>query len=438
MSSNTLGDNFRITTFGESHGPALGVVIDGLRPGISVDVEGIQRELDRRRPGSNSLTTPRKEGDRVEVLSGLFEGKTTGAPLALLVRNTDQRSQDYDRMKDLFRPGHADLTWQRKFGIRDWRGGGRTSGRETVARVAAGAVARQLLEREGITILGHVLQVGPVRAARFDAAAIEQNPVRCADPEAAERMAAAIQEAQKAGDSLGGVVEVVAHGVPAGLGDPVFQKLSSQIGAALLSIGAVKGVELGDGFALASLRGSEANDALLPGGFASNHHGGLLGGISSGAPIVARLAVKPTSSIRVPQATIDTEGRPVTLRVTGRHDPCICPRLVPVAEAMLALVLCDAFLRQQALREAATDEAQLVAELAFREAEVLRAVAAYAAVRRELGGSATADGALANLRREVAGELGLPARETDTLWAAVASVVAGPYEKPRGEEEDGT
>jgi chorismate synthase len=380
MSSNSFGDNFRITTFGESHGPALGVVIDGVRPGVPVDVDEIQRELDRRRPGQSTLVTPRREADRLELLSGLFEGRTTGAPIAILFRNHDTRSQDYEKIRDLFRPGHADLTWWRKFGIRDWRGGGRTSGRETVARVAAGALARQILAREGVSLVGHVVRIGEVVAESFDAAEIERNPVRCADARAAERMKAAIEEARKAGDSLGGVVEVVAEGVPAGWGDPVFQKLDAQLGAALLSIGAVKGVEVGDGFRLASLRGSQANDPILPEGFASNHMGGILGGISSGAPIVVRAAVKPTSSIRHPQQTIDVHGEAQTIRVPGRHDPCICPRLVPVAEAMVAIVLCDAFLRQQAIREAAADPKQLEAELAFCDAEILRLLARRRAI----------------------------------------------------------
>jgi chorismate synthase len=372
MSSNSFGENFRVTTFGESHGPALGVVIDGVRPGIEVDLEAIQSELDRRRPGFNPLTSPRREEDRLEVLAGLFEGKTTGAPIAFLFRNQDPRTQDYERIRDVFRPGHADWTWWRKFGIRDWRGGGRTSGRETVARVAAGALARQILAREGVRIVGHVVRIGPVVATTFDPAEINRNDLRCADAGAAESMAREIREARKAGDSLGGVVEVRAEGVPPGWGDPVFLKLSSQLGAALLSIGAVKGVEIGDGFALGARRGSETNDPILPGGFGSNHMGGLLGGISNGEPIVLRVAVKPTSSIRMPQPTVDLNGEPRTIVVPGRHDPCICPRLVPVAEAMVAIALCDAHLRQQAITERPGNEKELEAELAFCETELAR------------------------------------------------------------------
>jgi chorismate synthase len=409
MASNSFGDNFRVTTFGESHGPALGVVIDGVRPGLAVDVEAIQHELDRRRPGTSPLSSPRKEADRLEVLSGLHEGRTTGAPIAILFRNHDTRSQDYEAIRDLFRPGHADLTWWRKFGIRDWRGGGRTSGRETVARVAAGALARQVLAAQGVSIVGHVVRIGEVVAETYDPSQIERNDVRCADARAAERMFQAVQEARKEGDSLGGVVEVVATGVPAGWGDPVFQKLDAQLGAALLSIGAVKGVEIGDGFALASRRGSGSNDEILPEGFASNHMGGILGGISSGAPIVVRAAVKPTSSIRRPQRTIDTAGRPQTIRVPGRHDPCICPRVVPVAEAMVALVLCDAFLRQQAIVEAACGEAELEAELAYCDAEILRLVRRRRDVWQAAGGrlAGAAEAELDRLRDDLARRLGL-------------------------------
>lgn len=372
MSSNSIGEYFRITTFGESHGPALGVVIDGVRPGIALDLDELQRELDRRRPGFSTLASPRRESDRVEVLAGIFEGRTTGAPIALLFRNEDQRAEDYRPIKDLFRPGHADLTWFRKFGIRDWRGGGRTSGRETVARVAAGAVARQILNDAGVRITAHVTRIGMVRAETFDADEIDRNEVRCADAAAALKMAFAIREARSDGDSLGGIVEVIATGVPAGWGDPVFMKLDAMLGSALLSIGGVKGVEIGGGFSLSSMKGSESNDPILPDGFASNHSGGILGGISNGAPVVARIAVKPTSSIRHPQQTIDIDGRASTIRVPGRHDPCICPRIVPVAEAMVALVLCDARLRQQAITEAGVQPDEIRAEIEFCESEIER------------------------------------------------------------------
>jgi len=373
--SNTFGDNFRVTTFGESHGPALGVVIDGLKAGILLDVDDIAAELQRRRPGQSTLSSQRREEDRPEVLSGVFEGKSTGAPIAMLFRNTDARPKNYEDLKDLFRPGHADWTWWQKFGIRDWRGGGRSSGRETLSRVAAGAIAKQVLANVGVELYGHVVSIGELEATHFDRAVIEANPVRCGDGEQAVHMAEAIEQARLDGDSLGGVVEVVALGVPAGWGEPVFGKLDARLGGALLSIGAVKGVELGAGFAAAKLRGSEMNDALdstVPGVFVTNRAGGILGGISSGAPIVLRAAVKPTPSIHKAQQTIDVHGVPQTISIGGRHDPCICPRLVPVAEAMVAIVLCDAYLAQQARTEAASSPSQLAHEQAFCDAELRR------------------------------------------------------------------
>jgi chorismate synthase len=324
---NTFGRNFRCTTFGESHGTALGVVIDGCPPGIRLSPETIQPILDRRRPGRGPLASARAEEDMVEILSGIFEGRTTGAPIALMVRNRDARSEDYDALRTVFRPGHADYTWQAKYGIRDHRGGGRSSGRETVARVAAGAVALACLARDGIRITGSIREIhGRVV------------------PREQERE---IAEAAERGDSVGGIVEVVAEGCPAGLGDPVFSKLDAAIGAGMLSIGAVKGVEIGEGFAAARLYGSENNDPMTPDGFASNHAGGILGGISTGAPIVVRIAVKPTPSIRKEQRTVDLDGRPAAIAIAGRHDPCIVPRIVPVAEAMLALAILDALLEQE-------------------------------------------------------------------------------------------
>jgi len=356
VAANTMGELFRVTTFGESHGPGIGVVVDGVPAGLKVDIDGIQAQLRRRRPGQSGLVSPRDETDTLEILGGLFEGTTTGAPVAMWIRNRDVRSSDYESIKDLFRPGHADYTWYRKHGFRDWRGGGRTSGRETAGRVAAGALARQLLATVGVSMVGYVIRVGNACATDFDADEIERNPLRCADARAAQQMAAIVAEAKASGDSVGGLIEVVANGVPAGWGDPVFDKLDAKIGAAMLSIGAVKGVEIGDGFGLARMRGSEANDPILPGGFGSNHMGGLLGGISTGAPIVVRIAVKPTPSIGLPQRTVDVHGQGATIEVPGRHDPCICPRLVPVAESMLALVLCDAWLRQRALAPLASSE----------------------------------------------------------------------------------
>lgn len=327
---NTFGRSFRLTTFGESHGPALGVVIDGCPPGIPLSEADIQPALDRRRPGVSPFTSPRAEPDRVEILSGVFQGVTTGMPVAMIIRNADARSQDYETLRTVFRPGHADFTFQAKYGVRDHRGGGRSSGRETVGRVAAGAVATLCLARIGIVVSARIEEIHGVS----DPAAMEDE----------------IRNAKNAGDSVGGIIRLSAQGVPAGLGDPVFGKLDALIAAAMMGIGAVKGVEIGDGFAAARLKGSEHNDQMDAAGFLSNHAGGILGGISNGDEIVVRIAVKPTASIGLPQKTRTTGGEETVIRVQGRHDPCIVPRLLPVAEAMLALVLMDAFLEQQKCR----------------------------------------------------------------------------------------
>lgn len=349
MSFNSFGRVFRVTTFGESHGPAIGAVVEGVWPGIAFDESIIQTELDRRRPGQGGISSSRDEPDRVEVLSGIFDGKTTGAPICLLIRNTDACPDEYREIRDVFRPGHADFTWFAKYGVRDYRGGGRSSGRETVARVAAGAIARCMLKELGVEIRGYVIEAAGVQAKKRDLSVVETNPLRCPDPEAAEEMSRLIEAALADGDSVGGVVEVVADGVPAGLGDPVFEKLDAMIAAAMMSIGGVKGVEIGEGFMAARMRGSEFNDPIGPDGFESNHAGGILGGISNGAPIVVRIAVKPTPSISKPQRTIDEYRQPRVIRVHGRHDACLCPRIVPVAEAMLAIVLIDAHLVQMAI-----------------------------------------------------------------------------------------
>lgn len=327
---NTFGRNFRVTTFGESHGKALGAVIDGCPPGIALTEADIQPCLDRRRPGTSSLVSPRREADRVEILSGTFEGVTTGTPITLLVYNRNQESGDYDALRDIFRPGHADYSYAAKYGIRDHRGGGRSSGRETLSRVAAGAVAAKCLERYGIGVAGRISEIHG-----------KTTP---------EGMEEAIRTARQEGDSVGGIVEVVVSGCPAGLGDPVFAKLDALIAAALMGIGAVKGVEIGAGFAAARMRGSENNDPITPDGFAGNNAGGILGGISTGQPIVARIAVKPTPSIEMEQATIDTGGDERKIRIGGRHDPCIAVRIVPVAECMTALVILDALLEQEKYR----------------------------------------------------------------------------------------
>ena len=333
---NTFGRNFRCTTFGESHGNALGVVIDGCPPGIPLTEGDIQPLLDRRRPGTGPLVSARTEPDRVEILSGVFEGKTTGAPVALLVRNRDAKPGEYDTLRDVFRPGHADMTYQARFGIRDHRGGGRSSGRETVGRVAAGAVAMKILEGQGIRIHGEIREIHGTSS-----------------PEQWEEV---IRKAKAEGDSVGGIVEIVAEGCPAGIGDPVMGKLDGVVAGALMGIGAVKGVEIGSGFAAARRRGSENNDPIVPGGFLSNHAGGILGGISTGQAIVVRIAVKPTPSISKSQQTVDAQGNAREIRVEGRHDPCIVPRIVPVAEAMLALVLLDAWLEREKYRRFLPDK----------------------------------------------------------------------------------
>lgn len=348
--ANTYGEIIRVTTFGESHGPAIGAVLDGLRPGIEISEEIVQRELDRRRPGQSAIVTRRKESDMAHILSGVFEGKTTGAPMAIVIYNEDQKSHNYDDIKDLFRPGHADWTFYQKYGIRDHRGGGRSSGRETACRVACGAVAREILAQRGVRIVAHAVEVAGIAAETCDYAVIESNPVRCADPIAAEKMEQAILTARKDCDSVGGIIQLDILGVPPGLGDPVFAKLDARLTAGLMTIGAVKGVEVGMGFELARLRGSEANDNMAGGCFLSNHAGGILGGISSGEPIVLRLVVKPTSSIARQQKTVDIDGQDRLIEVHGRHDPCIVPRAVPVVENMAALTLLDIWEIQARLR----------------------------------------------------------------------------------------
>jgi len=350
-SPSTFGRAFRVLTFGESHGVAVGVVLDGVKPGLPFDLAAIQAELDRRRPGQSDLVTPRQEGDRLQVLSGVYEGRTTGHPIALAVFNENQRSGDYRAIQDLFRPGHADLTYDRKYGLRDPRGGGRSSGRETLARVAAGAFAKQQLAALGVTIRGFNREIAGIEGRTLDWDFVERNPLRVADPEAFEAQKAAVEAARAEGDSVGGVCEVWMEGLPVGLGDPAFGKLDALLACAVMGIGAVKGVEIGAGFASARRRGSENNDPLTPEGPAKNDAGGTLGGISTGAPVVVRAAVKPTSSIARPQATITREGLPAAIETHGRHDPCIAPRIVPVAEAMCALVAYDAWLTQQDLRE---------------------------------------------------------------------------------------
>lgn len=360
MPGNSFGQAFRITTAGESHGPGNVVVIDGVPAGLELSAADLQPDLDRRRPGQSKITTQRKEADEAEILSGVFEGRTTGTAIAILIRNQDQRSRDYTDIKDKYRPGHADYTFDAKYGFRDHRGGGRSSARETNVRVAAGAVAKKLLAvRHGIQIVGYVKQVGRIAAEVPDPAAVtleqvEANIVRCPDAQVAERMIELIEQVRREQDSVGGIAEICATSVPAGWGEPVFDKLKADLGKAMFTLPAVLGVEYGAGFGVATARGSHNNDTFttLDGRITtrSNRHGGMLGGISSGLPIVLRCAVKPTSSIPQEQPTVTSSGEPTTISTTGRHDPCLLPRFVPMAEAMVAIVLADHCLRQQAAR----------------------------------------------------------------------------------------
>ena len=350
MSTNSFGHLFRVTTWGESHGPAIGATVDGCPPGVVVDEAALQHWLDRRKPGQSKYTTQRREADEVRILSGVFEGQTTGTPVQLMIENTDQRSKDYSEIMDKFRPGHADITYWQKYGIRDYRGGGRSSARETASRVAAGGLARAALGllAPDVRIAGYMVQIGPHRIdrGRFDADEIEKNPFWCPDAQAAEQWAPYLDGLRKSGNSVGAVIEVVASGVPAGLGAPVYAKLDTDIAAAMMSINAVKGVEIGEGMAAAELTGEENADEIFMGNdgqpvFSSNHAGGILGGISTGQDIVARFAVKPTSSILTPRRTITKSGEQTEIVTKGRHDPCVGIRAVPVGEAMMACVLLD-------------------------------------------------------------------------------------------------
>jgi len=349
MSGNSFGRNFVVTTFGESHGRALGCIVDGCPPGMALDEADIQADLNRRRPGQSRYTTQRNEPDQVQILSGVFEGQTTGTPIGLLIENKDQKSKDYGDIKDKFRPGHADYTYQQKYGIRDYRGGGRSSARETTMRVAAGAIARKYLNLKlGIAIRGYLSQLGPIELAAIDLSAVNENPFFCADPSRIGELETFMDELREQGDSIGAKISVLASNVPPGLGEPVFDKLEAAIAHGLMSINAVKGVELGAGFAAISQRGSEHRDEISADGFSKNDAGGTLGGISSGQNILASIALKPTSSISVPGKTIDKKGEETRIVTKGRHDPCVGLRATPIAEAMVALVLMDHFLRHRA------------------------------------------------------------------------------------------
>ena len=349
MAGNTFGKAFRVTTWGESHGPAVGAVIDGCPPGIPLSTDDIKRDMDRRRPGKGAGESPRKEPDKVEILSGTFEGKTTGTPLALVIYNKDAESKAYNHLQNIFRPGHGDITYLKKYGFRDHRGGGRASARETAARVAAGAVARQILGLENLIVSAYTIALGGIETAKRQFSEILENRLYCPDNEAAARMEERITEVKRQGDSLGGIVEIRATGSLVGLGEPVFDKLDAALAQALMSIGAVKGVEIGAGFAAAGMLGSENNDIITPEGFETNNAGGILAGIASGDDIIARVAVKPIPSINKEQKTVDLENNPTTIKIGGRHDISAIPRIIPVCEAMVCLTLADHLLRQRAI-----------------------------------------------------------------------------------------
>lgn len=349
MSGNTFGKLFTLTTFGESHGPAIGGIVDGCPPGLELSEADIQKELDRRRPGSSKFTTQRNEPDQVKILSGVFEGKTTGTPIGLLIENVDKKSKDYKEIQNLFRPGHADYTYQKKYGIRDYRGGGRSSARETAVRVAAGAIAKKYLkEKCGTEIRGYMAQLGPIKYEKFDWNEVNQNPFFFPDSNKIKELEEYIKELRREGDSIGSRINVVASHVPIGLGEPVFDKLDAEIAGAMMGINAVKGVEIGSGFEVVTQRGSEHRDEITPKGFLSNHAGGILGGISSGQDILVSMALKPAASIRIPGKTIDINGKAGEIVTEGRHDPAVGIRATPIAEAMLALVLMDHYLRHKA------------------------------------------------------------------------------------------
>lgn len=354
MAGNSIGQLFRVTTFGESHGMALGCIIDGVPPGIELSEADIQQDLDRRKPGTSRYTTPRREDDTVTILSGVFEGKTTGTSIGMLIKNSDQRSQDYSEIKDRFRPGHADYTYQQKYGLRDYRGGGRSSARETAMRVAAGAVAKKYLrELFGVEVRGFLSQIGQVKIAdqpldQIDWQLVNSNPFFCPDLNAVEQFDSVIRDLKKEGNSVGAKLTVVADNVPIGLGEPVFDRLDADLAHALMGINAVKGVAIGDGFEVVEQKGTDHRDEMVPQGFCSNHAGGILGGISNGQPIVAHIALKPTSSITIPGRSVNLDNQAVEVVTKGRHDPCVGIRAVPIAEAMVAIVLLDHLLRHRA------------------------------------------------------------------------------------------
>ncbi|MBV1912697.1 MAG: chorismate synthase [Cycloclasticus sp.] len=348
MSGNSIGKIFTVTGFGESHGPAIGCIVDGCPPGLELCEADLQGDLDLRKPGTSRHTTQRKEADEVKILSGVFEGKTTGTPIGLLIQNTDQRSKDYSNIKDTFRPGHADYSYQQKYGFRDYRGGGRSSARETAMRVAAGGIAKKYLkEKLGIEVNGYLAQLGPIKIDVVDMAGVHENPFFCPDPSKVDELEAYMDALRKSGDSVGARVNVKATGVPVGLGEPIFDRLDAELAHALMSINAVKGVEIGAGFDCVEALGTEFRDEMTPNGFLSNHAGGILGGISTGQTISASIALKPTSSLRLPGQSVDSEGKPIDVVTKGRHDPCVGIRATPIAEAMMAITLMDHVLRHR-------------------------------------------------------------------------------------------
>ncbi len=347
MSGNSIGVLFRVTTWGESHGKAMGVVVDGCPPNIPLTESDIQKDLKRRKPGQLLSASPRREEDLVEILSGTFEGRTTGTPISLIIKNRDVDSSAYEEIREIFRPGHGDFTYYKKYGIRDHRGGGRASARETVARVAAGAIAKKVISCEGIEVIAYTKELGGIAAERISFADIHRNRLQCPDPKAAQAMAEKLEAARKDGDSLGGIVEILVKGCPPGLGEPVFDKIDADLAKALMSIGAVKGVEIGAGFGVARMTGFECNDSITPEGFSTNHAGGILAGITNGDVIVIRVACKPIPSIEKTQKTIDVGGNPVEVSIKGRHDVSAIPRIIPVCEAMVSMVLADHLLRQR-------------------------------------------------------------------------------------------
>ena len=356
MSGSSIGVFFKVTTWGESHGPAVGAVVEGCPPGVDLGEEDIQKALDKRRPGHSASSSPRREADAVKILSGTFQGKTTGTPISLIIQNTNANSRSYEDIQDIFRPGHGDLTYFKKYGIRDYRGGGRSSGRETAARVAAGAIAGKIISREGMEVIaftkalgGIVIKLDNKESQKISQENIAESRLMCPDEDAAGKMEAKLKEAKRAGDSLGGIVEIIIRGCPAGLGEPVFDKMDADIAKALMSIGTVKGVEIGAGFTVAEMAGSQANDPITPDGFLSNNSGGILAGITTGEEIIIRVACKPIPSISKVQRTVDIHGKPVEISIKGRHDVSVIPRIIPVCEAMVNIVLADHLLRQKAI-----------------------------------------------------------------------------------------